>query len=92
MFKIVLLCYDYRKPFPYLDSFDSALETREEAEVIMLRCALNELNELNAPTEEGGKPERAFTAQLDDEAYDVIICCWDGEDYMPVTCYKIVEV
>ena len=92
MFKVVLLCYDYASPSPYLDSIDAAVETREEAEVIMLRCALDELNDLNAPTGETEKPERSFTAQLEDEAYDVIICCWDGEDYMPVTCYKILEV
>ena len=91
MFKVILHCYEYGISKPYLDSLDETFSTREEAEIAMLRCAIDELNSLNTPPGDENTPGRTFTAQLEDEVYDVVIRCWDGEDYMTVTCYKITE-
>jgi hypothetical protein len=51
---------------------------------------LDELASLNGIMEDDEFPERRFIATMEDEDHDVVINCWDGPDYRPVTCYDVM--
>lgn len=93
-YKIKLLCYDYGNPEPYEDEIDMIFNDEKDAMIVLLQCAIEEVESLNDPliTEEGRATFRYCSIDLDGDA-DAIIRCWDGpEDYSIVTIYNIVEV
>nr|DAJ39300.1 MAG TPA: hypothetical protein [Caudoviricetes sp.] len=57
--------------------------------------ALIEAQEMNCANREtvGGENACWFEADDDneDDGYDYIVRCWDGDDYRPVTKYKVVK-
>lgn len=91
-FKVIQLCYDFEDKPPYFDEGSWTHATREKAEISMLRSVIDELACLNGIMEDGNFPERSFIATMEDEEYDVVVNAWDGPDYRPVTCYKVLSV
>lgn len=92
MFKIVKTCYEYGNPEPYMEESPVRYTTRVQAECDMYVEVIEELNSFNMPDENEHRPERSFSATMEDEEHDCVVLCWDGDDYMPVTCYDVVEV
>lgn len=91
-YKIVKTCYEYGNPVPYMEEGHARYSTRVEAECSVYIEVIEELNTFNMPDENGHRPECSFSATMEDEKHDCVVLCWDGDDYMPVTCYDIVEV
>ena len=89
-YKIVLTCYDFDNPKPYFDEIEGVFNTVSEAERILYFSVLDELTELNDVNGDGQFSERRFLSQLHDEEHNIVINCWDGLDYSPVTCYDII--
>ena len=89
-YKILLTCYDFDKKEPYIDELSSRYDSVIKAENAMYVCVLDELASLNGIMENDEFPERRFIATTEDTDHDVVINCWDGPDYRPVTCYDIV--
>ena len=91
-YKVIYLCYDFENEPPYFDEGPLEFPSREKAEISMLHSVIDELTGLNGIMEDGNFPERSFIATMEDEEYDVVINCWDGPDYRPVTCYKAASI
>ena len=89
-YKILLTCYDFDRNEPYLDEVIGVDSTETKARYEMMRCVIDELQDLNGILEDGTFPERRFIATMEDEEHDVVINAWDGPDYRPVTCYDII--
>ena len=61
--------------------------------VVLLACVIEETVDLNWNLTEDGnyqKSEREFIPDLSSD-HDAIIRAWDGEDYIVVTIYDIIE-
>lgn len=91
-YKIHMAFYDFENSEPYFDEVNGEFGSKMEAELAMLRCVLDELQSLNGIMEDDTFPERRFIATTEDEDHDVVINAWDGPDYRPVTCYKVMPV
>lgn len=91
-YKILLTCYDFDKKEPYFDEVIGVYNSKIEAENVMFNCVLDELQCLNGIMEDDTFPERRFIAATESEDFDIVVHAWDGPDYRPVTCYKIMEV
>lgn len=95
-YRIEALCF-YRNPSiePYTESFDTRYESRELALKAAWLLALKEAKLLGKENRKtvGAADACSFEADDDNEndGYDYIVRCWDGDDYRPVTKYKVVE-
>ena len=91
-YKVLQVCYDFSNNLPYYDEVSEIFDTKEQAECSMYQCVIDELEALNGISENGDFPERRFIATRETEDYDVVINAWDGSDYRPVTCYKVLFI
>ena len=91
-YKVLLLCYDFANKPPCFDELSFTSDLKVDTMVCMYQCVLDELESLNGIMENDTFPERRFIATMEDEDYDVVINCWDGPDYRPVTCYKVLSI
>lgn len=89
-YKVLQVCYDFANKPPYYDELLETFDTKEKAECYMYQCVIDELESLNGISEDDTFPERRFIATRETEGYDVVINAWDGTDYRPVTCYKVL--
>lgn len=90
-YTINMLCYNYPDHSnPENEKWEKCFASKCEAESEMLYAVIDELNSLNAPDENNTPHTRVFLADLDGD-HDAIIRMWDGDDYMNVTVYDIVE-
>ena len=59
-------------------------------------AAIEEAEDLNNPYDDDGGyryDRRHFAIDLEGgDGFDAVIRCWDGDDYMNVTGYKIIEM
>ena len=97
-YHIESLCYDTNLHVePYTESYDDVHYTdRSHAMVAAQMLALSEAQELNEANRDtvGGADACWFAADEngdESDGYDYVVRCWDGEDYRPVTKYKVVE-
>lgn len=89
MYRIVLTCFDSNiKAESYKEEIEQEFNSREDAEIFMLRSMNDELSTLNQPDENNVPHTRVFIADLDGE-HDAIVRMWDGNDYWDVTYYDI---
>lgn len=67
----------------------------EKAMMVAHILALIEAQEMNCANRETVGSESACWFEADDDneddGYDYIVRCWDGDDYRPVTKYKVVK-
>ena len=97
-YHIEALCYDHDIHVdPYTDSYDDVHYTDySHAMVAAQMLALSEAQELNEGNRDsvGGADSCWFAADEngdESDGYDYVVRCWDGDDYRPVTKYKVVE-
>lgn len=91
-YKIELTCWDYGEPAPYKDEVDQIFDDKKDAMIVLLQCVIDEADCLNEPDAYGNRG-RYFSIDLEGgDGFDAVIRCWDGDDYMNVTGYKIVEI
>lgn len=97
-YHIESLCYDTNLHVePYTESYDDVHYTdRSHAMVAAHMLALNEAQDLNEGNRETvGAPDACWFAADENgdesDSYDYVVRCWDGDDYRPVTKYKVVE-
>ena len=92
-------CWDYPNTEPYTDyitqkGFPMEFNTKESAMITLLSEAIEEANSLNFILNEDGTfgtaNGRQFIPDLNAD-HDCIIRAWDGEDYMNVTAYDVVD-
>ena len=91
-YKVLQVCYDFENRPPYFDELSQTHSSRDKAEIDMYKYVLDELDCLNGIMEGDAFPERRFIATIEDKEYDVVVNAWDGPDYRPVTCYKVITV
>lgn len=91
-YKVLQVCYDFANQPPYFDELSGTFNTKTEAENSMYHCVIDELVMLNGIMEDDTFPERRFVATKEDENYDIVVNAWDGPDYRPVTCYKVMSI
>lgn len=91
MYRVKMMCWDFKNPTPYVDyaAEGKLFPTEVEARAVLLAHALEEVTELNwgDGLSEG---RRSFIPDLDADD-DCIIRAWDGDDYIPVTTYNVEE-
>lgn len=93
MFRVVLTAMDANanvKPYKEVLNEGNAFDTRENAEIYMLRAMTEEVSELNQPDAYNTPHTRVFIADLDGD-HDAIVRLWDGDDYWDVSYYDIKE-
>lgn len=97
-YHIEALCYDTNlNVAPYAESYDDVhYADRSHAMVAAQMLALSEAQELNEGNRDtvGGADACWFAADEngdESDGYDYVVRCWDGDDYRPVTKYKVVE-
>lgn len=97
-YHIEALCYDHDIHVdPYTDSYDDVHYTDySHAMVAAQMLALSEAQELNEGNRDsvGGADSCWFAADEngdESDGYDYVVRGWDGDDYRPVTKYKVVE-
>ena len=91
-YKIELTCWDYSEPAPYKDEVDLVFDNEKDAMIALLQCVIDEADCLNEPDSYGNRG-RYFSIDLEGgDGFDAVIRCWDGDDYMNVTGYKIMEI
>ena len=91
-YKVLQVCYDYDNEPPYFEELSCTSTVKSEAEVCMYACVIDELECLNGIGEDDTFPERRFIATTSGETYDVSVWAWDGPDYRPVSCYKVMTI
>ena len=92
-YKIKLTCYDFGNAEPYDDEIDMLFDSKRDAMIELLRCAIEEADELNNPFIWTEEPDRRcyFEICLNADADAVIRCWYNDEDYSIVTIYNIEE-
>ena len=90
MYKIVLTCFDIESN-SHIEESEQRFNSKEKAEIFMLRLMNDELQNLNEPDENNTPHTRVFIADLEG-MHDAIVRMWDGDDYWDVTYYDIVEI
>ena len=97
-YHIEALCYDHDIHVdPCTESYDDVHYTDySHAMVAAQMLALSEAQELNEGNRDtvGGADACWFAADEngdESDGYDYVVRCWDGDDYRPVTKYKVVE-
>lgn len=92
-YKVLLTCHDFANKPSYFDESLDTFDTETEAENYMYHSAIDELESLcGILDEDGAFPELRFVPTMQDEEYNLVINAWDGPDYRPVTCYKVMSV
>lgn len=94
MYRIKMTCYDYNVyAAPYLEIYDKAFNTKEEADKEAQLFSLEEAQELNIGARNvNGNDARFFTGETDgSEEFDYVVRCWDGDDYTVVSGYTIIQ-
>ena len=97
LYRIVMSCWDRGEREPYNDFVITLYETADAARLALRACVKEELETLNERDFDDVDIEYPsevddFKADFDGDEFDAIIRYWEGEDYWPVTGYKIYEV
>jgi hypothetical protein len=93
MFRVVLTAMDANvnvEPYKEVLNDGISFDTRESAEIYMLRAMTEEVSELNQPDAYNTPHTRVFIADFDGD-HDAIVRLWDGDDYWDVSYYDIEE-
>ena len=93
MYKVVLTAMDANaneEPYKEVLNDGNSFDTKENAEIYMLRAMIEEVSDLNQPDAYNTPHTKVFIADLDGD-HDAIVRLWDGEDYWDVSYYDIEE-
>ena len=97
LYRIVLTCWDHEEKSPFCDRVANLFDSKESAQKALRSCVKDELEALNGRDIEDIDLEYPsefdrFKVIFDGDEFDAIIQFWDGDDYWPVTGYKIHEI
>ena len=97
VYRVVMTCWDQGAEYPYSDFITRMFDTEDDA-IAAIRAAIKDelelLNEREIEEIDIEYPSEtdAFKADFDGDEFTAIVRYWEGEDYWPVTGYKIYKV